>query len=317
MEKQKNALIVDLHGRFAAVLTEDGQFERIRNKGYEIGQRVQLEQPERRATPAKRRFNMAAFASVAAGFLMLTLGGFAGYRAPAGVVSLDVNPSIEYTINCFDRVLDITAVNEDAQAIVGQLDENALLFRPVDTAVEQTIEALRGSGYFPVETENDVILSVSSYSEPHAERLAQRLEERTAKQADLSVISVSVSKVEVAAAHALGASAGKLYLVERLRASSGGETPFDTEGWLERPVREILQKTQEEQARFGSTAGTQPEQNAPSGLPAPTPSAQPGASAQPDGQPSQSGGPQPQLSPTPRYPRQGNPGGGAKPNPDG
>ena len=63
---------------------------------------------------------------------MLTLGGFAGYRAPAGVVSLDVNPSIEYTINCFDRVLDITAVNEDAQAIVGQLDENALLFRPVD-----------------------------------------------------------------------------------------------------------------------------------------------------------------------------------------
>lgn len=317
MNRQKSAYIVDLHGRFAAALTEDGQFVRIRNKKYELGQRVLLEQVERGAAPVRRRIHITAFASVAAGFLLLMLGGFAGYRAPVGVVSLDVNPSIEYTVNCFDRVLDIAAVNEDAQPILTRLDENALLFQPVDTAVEQTIEALRNSGYFPAETENDVVLSVSSYSEPHAERLAERLEEQTAMQQDLNVISISVSRGDVNAAHALGASAGKLYLVERLRESSGSETPFDTEGWLDRPVREILQKTQEEQTRFGSPADAPSVQNTPSGGPAPTPNALPDSSAQPDGLPRQSGEPLPQSSPTPKYPRQGNSGGGPNPGSGG
>lgn len=311
MKRQSNAYIVELRGRFAAALTEDGRFVRVRNRGYEIGQTVLLEQAER---PVTRRARMTALASMAAGFLMLVLGGFAGYRTPAGVVSLDVNPSIEYTINCFDRVLEISAVNEDAEPILSQIDEGALLYRPVDTAVEQTIEALRDSGYLLEETENDVVLSASSYSEAHAAQLAARLEASAEQQQNLTVVSVSVSKSDVEAAHALGASAGKLYIVEQLQKSSGGDDAYDTEDWLEKPVREIMQKTQEERALNGSGNGAQAGQDDLSGGPkTQTDAEQPDSLGQPGGQPAQGGNLQPQNSPDPQDAGQGDLGADTKP----
>lgn len=322
MKRQSNAYIVELRGRFAAALTEDGRFVRVRNKGYEIGQAVRAVRIERSAQPARRRAQMTALASMAAGFLMLALGGFAGYRAPAGVVSLDVNPSIEYTINYFDRVLEVAAVNEDAVPVLSQIDGDSLRYQSIDTAIEQTIETLRGNGYLLEETENDVVISSSSYSAAHAERLAARLEEQTAKQKDLTVVSISVSKSDVEAAHALGTSAGKLYIVEQLQKSSGDEKEFDTEDWLEKPVREIMRKTQEELAlntpQNGEGKSEKEDRNEPSDGAKTTMDAQPpDATAQPEGQQEQDGESQPQGTPDPQNPKQGSPGGGTKPGSGG
>ena len=323
MKRQSNAYIVELRGRFAAALTEDGRFIRVRNRGYEIGQAVRVEQPkqgEPSRRPAKRRVRVGALASMAAGFLLLLLGGFAGYRTPVGVVSLDVNPSIEYTINCFDRVLKMEAVNEDAEAILNQIDEDALLYQTVDTAVEQTIEALRSSGYLAEETENDLVLSASSYSAAHAERLAARLATRAEKQKDLTVVSVSVSRSDVEEAHALGTSAGKLYLVEQLQKSSDGDGAFDTEDWIEKPVREIMKKTQEQQDQSApqGTGGEEPSggQGEPSGGPKATSEIQPEPSASPD-LPGQGSTAQPQESPNPQDSKKGSPAGGTKPGSGG
>lgn len=306
MNRQNSACIVELRGRYAAALTEDGQFVRVRNRGYEIGDRVQIGRQEAAVTS---RAKITAFASMAAGFLLLTLGGFAGYRAPVGVVSIDVNPSIEYTINCLDRVLEIEAVNQDAEPILNGIDEEALLYQPVDSAVEQTIVALHAGGYLPDGAENDVVLSASSYSAAHAERLAARLEDQSAKQPGLNVLSVPVSHRDVEAAHALGTTAGRLYLVEQLQQAAGSEDPFDTERWLTIPVREILQLTLEVQ-EGNVEDGAQSGWNAPYGTPSPaeTPSAQAGL---PGWQPSQSGELQPQGTPSPRPSGQQHPGGGS------
>lgn len=323
MKRQSNAYIVELRGRFAAALTEDGRFIRVRNRGFEIGQTVRIELPEQGEPirrPVKRRVRAGALASMAAGFLLLLLGGFAGYRTPVGVVSLDVNPSIEYTINCFDRVLKMEAVNEDAETILNQIDEDALLYQPVDTAIEQTIVTLRSNGYFAEETENDVVLSASSYSAAHAERLAERLAERAEKQKDLTVVSISVSKSDVEEAHALGTSAGKLYLVEQLQKSSDESAAFDTEDWIEKPVREIMKKTLEQQD-LNMPQGTGDEaagggQGEPSGGPKATLDASPEPSGSPDlsGQDAKT---QPQESPDPQNSPKGNPTGGAKPGSGG
>ena len=137
MNEQKSAMIVEIRGAYAAALREDGVFVRVRNTGYEIGQTILLDvaaEEERipAVQPKRRRSRVTAFAGIAAGFLLLLLGGFKGYTTPTGVVSLDVNPSIEYSINCFDRVLDITAVNDDAEKILEGLDESALRYHPVD-----------------------------------------------------------------------------------------------------------------------------------------------------------------------------------------
>ena len=240
MKEQKSAIIMEIRGKYAAALTRDGSFIRVPNDGYAVGQSVELND---QARSANRRRRLGAVATMAAGFLMLFLGGWKGYITPTGVVSLDVNPSIEYSINVFDRVLDITAVNDDGEQILEGMDKQALLYRSVDDAIDATITTLRQNGYLAEATENDVMLSASAGNTRHAEELAQRLNARVSRQGDLTVYSVSVTSDEVEHAHTLGTSAGKLYLIEQLEGASGEGEEIDPEDWVEKPVREIISKT--------------------------------------------------------------------------
>ena len=240
MKEQKSAVIMEIRGKYAAALTRDGSFIRVPNVGYAVGQRIELNNQAKNANRIRR---YGAVAAMAAGFLMLFFGGWTGYMTPVGVVSLDVNPSIEYSINVFDRVLDITAVNDDGRQILDGMDEQALLNHSVDDAVEATIVTLRQNGYLAEATENDVMLSASAGNARHAEALAQRLNARVSRQGDLTVYSVSVSSDEVEHAHTLGTSAGKYYLIEQLEGASGEGEEIDPEDWVEKPVREIISKT--------------------------------------------------------------------------
>lgn len=240
MKEQGRAIVVEIRGSSVAALTQDGTFVRVPNRGYLLGQSISLPGKEK---PARKRARFTALASMAAGFLLLLLGGFTSYVTPVGVVSLDVNPSIEYSVNCYDRVLDMTAVNEDGELILAKIDVGALRNRPVDEAVDATIAALRTSGYLSEATDNDVMLSASSYSAQHAEWLTKRLSACVEQQSGLTVYSAAVTRGDVSAAHELGTSAGKLYLIEKLGESSGEGAAFDPEDWVDRPVREIIALT--------------------------------------------------------------------------
>ena len=251
MNEQKSAMIVEIRGAYAAALREDGVFVRVRNTRYTIGQTILLdvaveEEQAPSAQPRRRRSRVTAFAGVAAGFLLLLLGGFKGYTTPAGVVSLDVNPSIEYSINFFDRVLDISAVNDDAEKILAGLDEKALRYHTVDEAVDATITVLRENGYLTDATENDVVISAVSYNDAHTAAIADRLGKQVQKQADLTVYAIPVSKNDVQSAHDMGTSAGKLQIIERLGESWDSEETFDPGDWVARPVREIIRETKEQ-----------------------------------------------------------------------
>ena len=237
MKEKQSAVILEIRGRYAAALTRDGSFIRVPNENYAVGETIAL---QKNALEPRRSMRFGAAASLVAGFLMLFVGGWKVYITPVGVVSLDVNPSIEYSINIVDRVLDITAVNDDGGEILGEMDERALLYRPVDDAVDATIVTLRENGYLAETTENDVVLSASTDDTRHAEALAERLQERVGKQSDLTVYSVPVSNTEVESAHALGTSAGKLHIIEQLKESSGEGEEFDPSDWVETPVREII-----------------------------------------------------------------------------
>jgi len=242
-QEQTGAVIVEVRGRKAAALTRSGEFIRVNNEGYTIGQQVLLIPQPVAAQPVRKRIRVTALAGMAAGFLLLVLGGFKGYTMPVGVVSLDVNPSIEYTINAFDRVLDITAVNDDAGKILANMDENALRYRPVEEVVDATILALRENGYLTDATGNDVVIAASSYDTRHTERIAERLGLRVGQDDGLTVYSVPVSHVEVEDAHARGTSAGKLYIVEELESSWSAAEDFDADDWIERPVHDIIHET--------------------------------------------------------------------------
>ena len=104
------AVIVEIKNDFAAILSDDGRILKVRNNNYAIGQVIEMNQNKLFKT---RKF--AAIAASAAAFILLCGTSAWAYMTPYSYVSLDVNPSIEYSLNRFDRVLDVTAVNDDGE----------------------------------------------------------------------------------------------------------------------------------------------------------------------------------------------------------
>ena len=105
------AVILDTDKNEATVMTEGGDIIGIKNNGYEIGQEIILRSGKKRASINR----ITGIVAAAAAALVITggIGGYA-YYTPYGTVSLDVNPSIEYTINRFDRVLEVNGIRLEA-----------------------------------------------------------------------------------------------------------------------------------------------------------------------------------------------------------
>ena len=257
------AVIVEIRGTQAAALLEDGQFVRIPDNDYSIGQEITL---LRRPVEKKKKqstFRRKIAAIAASAVLVATVGGGGiVYATPYGTVSIDVNPSIEYTINRFDRVLQVTGVNEEGQAVINAIGRNKLLNRTINTALSTTINQMEADGYLTGE-DDPVVLSSETGSEQHSAELASSLEMRFSPQ--MEVYSLAVTQAEVASAHEKGITAGKLHFIREIEREEP-ET-FLEEEWIDRPVKDLVDFGRH-QAEFKpeSTPGNIPNQNAlPSG----------------------------------------------------
>ena len=188
-------IVVDRQGGYAAVLDDRGAVRRVRDRHYAIGQQVSL-------APRMTRRSVAALA--AALTLLLSLGTVA-YATPAGTVSLDSSGAVEYTINCFDRVLSVQAVDEAGAATLRQVGEESLRHRKVSDAVSATVEALQQSGKVAPE---GVLISASG-GESHAETLCRQLRDTVETQNGVPAAAVAVTPRQVEEAHAHGVTAAR------------------------------------------------------------------------------------------------------------
>lgn len=232
------AVIVGVQGRYAAALTEDGRVTRVRNRGYAVGQTVEPDSLSA-VSPLKRA---AGWAAAAAAAIAVCSGGAYLYASPYAYVSLDVNPSVEYVLNRFDRVLRATAVNEDGNQI---LEGARLTNKPIDDAVRETLDRIASSGYFEETKPNGLVIAASCQDEKASEKLALRLEQRAQEEtgslnAKVEVAAVTVSQERYEEAKNLGVTPGKLDLVEQLKSSVEDPDSVDTQAWLSQPVVEIM-----------------------------------------------------------------------------
>lgn len=94
------ACVVEMKGTFAAVLSDDGCIRKVKNRNYAIGQVIEM---------GNRTIHFsvktAALAACVAVVVLLSSVTAWAYCTPYDYVSLDVNPSIEFSVNRFDRVI--------------------------------------------------------------------------------------------------------------------------------------------------------------------------------------------------------------------
>ncbi len=214
-----NAVIVDIRKKQAAALDESGRVVRIHNAGYEIGQTIELHEVKPLRTPTMlKRFSTG----VAAAVLVAMIGTGTAYAMPYGTVTLDGDSSIEYTINCFDYVLDVQATNEEGEALLAEMDTRQLRHHRIDKAVSATVEQMERGGHLET-PEGGMQISADTRSEGHTERLRQELEPVVDRGKDCSGPEVN-SSPEPPAPHEEGdAPDAKPFLPEE-EAPSGDPT---------------------------------------------------------------------------------------------
>src|SRR5665648_1091859 len=176
--RSMKAVVLDIKKNKAVALSDDGMVKEVNNKNFRIGQTIEMEKKSMKKMSKKYR-NIAA--GVAASLVILLGGGTAyAYNTPVAHVSLDVNPSITYSVNAFNRVIDVDRTNPDGEAILQTMvwdNEN------ISDVIENTISALKEAKYL----ENDewykdsMIIGVNATSKDKENQLILAIKNELAK----------------------------------------------------------------------------------------------------------------------------------------
>lgn len=126
--------------------------------------------------PRRRRIHWQSYTAVAAiVLLVINLGvGLVRDRAQNRVetiISLDVNPSIELSVNAQDRVVAVTAINADADIVLSGMN---LTGSTTDVAVNAILGSMYKQGYLGVSS-NSILVSVDNKSEEVSREIETRL----------------------------------------------------------------------------------------------------------------------------------------------
>ncbi len=137
------SVVLEIQNGFAAVLMEDGSILKLKDNNFKIGQVIEMKENK-----AKLSGKLIAIAASIAVFLVAA-GIMTGvYLNPYTYVSLDVNPSIVFTVNQFNRVISVEAINDDGSVILSELDIRRIRFKNIEAAILDTIEQITADGYF-------------------------------------------------------------------------------------------------------------------------------------------------------------------------
>ncbi|MEW8993820.1 hypothetical protein [Clostridium sp.] len=243
------SVVVEIKAGYAAVLSEDGCISKIKNKNYVIGQVIEMKSIK------FKNINKLVMCSALTAMIAIA-GGITlwAYKTPYSYVSLDVNPSIEYSLNRFDKVISVTAVNDDGQEILNKLELDKLENQNIEDAVTETVNQISEDGYFDNSIDNDIeggiIIATSGEYLEKSDELAGKLQkslENTIEEIgeDIKLETISVGLERVQKAKELGVTPGKLNLVEKLQNSSADPESIIVEEWLNKPVKDIMRAIKE------------------------------------------------------------------------
>ena len=235
------AVITEIRGDTAVLLSDDGCIVKVKNKNYELGQEVGMNM--------MLKSNFKKIIATAASLILVLGGSAVAYYTPTTYISFDVNPSIEYSANMFNRVISVKGVNDDGSKIIDEIKLSNLKNKNINDAVALTVDEVSQAGYLDAEGAG-VVITTSSSNMEKAEELAKNLEKTANESCEKNNLEAvanaeAVGKDRVDEAKELGVTPGKLNLVEKLKESAQDPDSFDTNEWLNKSVKDIMSQTKQ------------------------------------------------------------------------
>ena len=188
--------------------------------------------------------------------LFIGLGYFNNNMRVASTIGIDVNPSITVTVNKKEKVLDVTANNDDAKIILEGMD---LAGSDINVAINALIGSMVKNGYID-ELANSILISVDNPNSAESEALRQKIvDELNAfinSGNNISVVSQSItsSSDKEALANSYGISVGKLELIEKLIAKNNLYTYQDLKDLSINELNLLLGSTTENVTTSGTAS---------------------------------------------------------------
>lgn len=209
-------VVMEIKENRCVVLKKDGTFAEIPNRNYTVGQTVTLSR-----SAVRRSLSLAACLAV----VCLAGAGHHLYFTPASYIYLDINPSVRLDLNCFERVIDVVPLNEDAETL---LADSTIGKGKVSDCMSAIVSACREQNYLN-EDNTDVEVSVRTDNA----RLETVVEDTSSaiqqENLEVSVYQMDESENESAIEHHISA--------KRLRAVRAYTEQFG--GTLEENLRQL------------------------------------------------------------------------------
>ena len=223
VEAVKNKFDRSLSSSFSQMLPDD-MYDRIAQNIVPAQERTEVISMEKAKKTRVKWISVAAAACV-----LLIAGVFSGVyyannMAVDSVVNIDVNPSVEISTNKHDRVVKVTAINEDAENL---LDGMNLKNTDLKVAVNAIIGAMAQKGYL-ADGEGGILVTVHNDDASRAQQVRNQVlvdldDSLKSNHVTASVLNQTVSDDTSARGFAdeNGISIGKALFVLNLSQKSG------------------------------------------------------------------------------------------------
>ena len=166
-------IIMECHPGYAVVLDEDGNFIKVANRQYQVGQTVSevipMLQPKAKR-PGKWLYSLAAVAAC----LALLIGLFLP-RQPYASVYVKINPEVRIDVDKNDQVVGLTGVNQDGTDLIAGYDYHR---KSLDLVTDELVDKAVDMGYLTAQGQITISLDSTdqAWIDSHSQTLQSHLQ---------------------------------------------------------------------------------------------------------------------------------------------
>ena len=148
-------VVLELRDDRAAVLDEEGIVRIIKNRQYQVGQKLDLKLASLVEPHSVKSFLQKRLLPAAAAVAILFTGGsFAAMYIPCSSVTVSGNntASVKYDLNVFDQILSVSADSEEGESIAAAL-QRSVKGTSLSAALDTTLDMMEKQGLLEQESE--------------------------------------------------------------------------------------------------------------------------------------------------------------------
>lgn len=172
-------LVMETHRSYAIVLDQEGRFIKVANLGYEVGQSVgqivEASDPKVTVLPFSKPVTNMLIA--VACVLFMVIGSWPLYFQSMGTVKMEINPSVEISVNRLDYVIDLDGLNTDGKELI----EDVKTFgKKVDEIANELTERAISLGF--LDEGGEISLTVDGRNENWTAKKQEQLQKQLQTQ---------------------------------------------------------------------------------------------------------------------------------------